>query len=111
MVWALLPSTKNLLNDLSAFSLTLIKCKKGEVSLAHSVHRLVQSTLTGLTLRIELAPAVGGVQVDVLVRCETADWEYEFYRTVNLTESEFPNFLAECLGLFQGLAQVLEQNS
>lgn len=32
-----------------------------------------QDTLTSSILRIELTPAAAGVQVDVLVRCETAD--------------------------------------
>lgn len=35
-----------------------------------------QDTLTGSTLRIELTPVAAGVQMDVLVHCETADSHY-----------------------------------
>lgn len=67
--------SENLLNDLSAFSLIL----RPYVHLMGEAHFPFfdwQDTLTGSTLRIELTPVAAGVQVDVLVHCETADSHY-----------------------------------
>lgn len=74
-----------------------------------------QRALTGFTFTITLDPATTGVpvevQVEVFVCCETEDIEYDFHRTVILTESEFPSFLVDCLGIVEGLVLVVKQNS
>lgn len=110
MVWVILLISENLLNDLNAFSLTLRPYVHlmGEANFPFFDW---QDTLIGSTFRIDLIPAAAGVHVDVLVRCETEDSHYDFSWSVDLSESDFPRFLSECLGLFQGLVQVIEQNS
>lgn len=101
--------SENLLNDLSAFSLTL----RPYVHLIGEPHFPIfdwQDTITGSILRIELTPAAAGVQVDVLVHCETADSYYDFFRSEELSEPDLARFLAECFGLLRGLVPVIEQN-
>lgn len=48
--------------------------------------------------------------LEVLVCCETSDREFDFSRAEILTEPEFPSFLADCVELREGLAQVLAQH-
>lgn len=71
-------------------------------------------TFTGFTFTILLTPVTHGepgeVLVEVLVCCETSDREFDFSRAEILPEPEFPSFLADCVELREGLAQVLAQH-
>lgn len=67
-------------------------------------------TLTGFTFTILLTPVTHGEPVEVFVCCETSDREFDFVRAEILTKPEFPSFLADCVELREGLAQVLAQH-
>lgn len=79
------------------------------------VFTLDQRDITGFTFTVLLTPVIQGepaqVQVEVFVCCETTDLEYHFYKTVCLTEIEFPSFLDNCLCLVEALDQLVKQNS
>lgn len=67
-----------------------------------------QGTLISLSLRVELTSVADGIHVDLFVYCETVDSHNEFSTSAELSEQDFPRFLSDCLGLFQGLVNLFE---
>ena len=81
----------------------------------HTVLGEGRRDVTGFTFSLVLTPVTDGqtwwVETEVRVCCEVGLTERDYTIIVNLTETEFPLLLDECLRLVTTLREIVEQNS
>lgn len=81
----------------------------------HTVLGAARRDVTGFTFSLILTPISDGetwwVETEVRVCCEVGLIDHDFSIILNLTETEFPLLLHDCLRLVTTLREIVEQNS